>query len=425
MDFHAGLLPKIGKTTFDVSVVHFLLMFGYKLFSLYYPLFLVSIGLSIIKVGWVYLLIYGTIAASAIAANFLIHKINPAKVAAAGIFGYGVYALLMLFNTGIAIFYAAQILLGISAALWLVSLKSIIIESRPENYNQSFGWFYSAPQYASALAPAIGGLVIYKFGFGGVFALSVFIQFINAFYAYFKLNRINSFDGKTFYSEPLDYARGKRSRNIITPVKAQNFDFKNLKENYLNIFHSLKNDRITSMALAVIFVALILGGIYRPYFVLFLKDLNYTQNDIIGFFSLLSLVFIPISWLAIKFIGKISSYKNISFGVIADGIIFVIIGLWSSFLNLIQVFLLLLVDSIAGLMVGSGKSGMMAEKFAKFKEEASTIDTIIIALGPAIGGIVGGIAISKIGFGATFLWSGAIVLLLSIIFLIFLKKQRR
>lgn len=409
--------PKIEKTTFNVSVVHFLLMFGYKLFSLYYPLFLVSIGLSIISVGWVYFLIYGTIAVSAIAANFLIHKVNPAKAAAAGIFGYGVYALLMLLNTGIVFFYAAQILLGISAALWLVSLKSIIIESRPENYNSSFGWFYSAPEYASALAPAIGGLVIYKFGFGGVFALSVFIQFINAFYAYFKLNKINGLGGKTFY--------GKQSQTISVPAKAQNFDFKNLKENYLNIFRSLKNDKITSMALAVIFVALILGGIYRPYFVLFLKDLNYSQNDIIGFFSLLSLVFIPLSWLAIKFIGKISSYKNISLGVIADGIIFIIIGLWSSFLNLVQVFLLLLVDTIAGLMVGSGKSGMMAKKFAKFKEEASTIDTIIIAFGPAIGGIVGGIAISKIGFGATFLWSGVIVLLLSVSFLILLRKQQR
>lgn len=406
MDFHAGLLPKIEPTTFSVSVVHFLLMFGYKLFSLYYPLFLVSIGLSVIKVGWIYLLIYGTIAVSAIGANFWIHKINPAKAAAAGIFGYGIYALIMLFNTGIVIFYAAQILLGVSAALWLVSLKSIIIESRPENYNQSFGWFYSAPEYASALAPAIGGLVIYKFGFGGVFALSVFIQFINGFYAYFKLRNINT-------------------TNVKTPrffLKPQAFDFKKLRENYQTIFRSLQKDKITSLAFLVIFVALILGGIYRPYFVLFLKDLNYTQNDIIGFFSLLSLVFIPLSWLAIKFIGKISSYKNISFGVIADGIIFMVIGLWSSFLNLIQLFLLLLVDTIAGLMVGSGKSGMMAGKFARFKEEASTIDTIVVTLGPALGGIIGGVAISKIGFEATFLLGGAIVLIFSFAFWFFLKK---
>ncbi|MBU4141668.1 MFS transporter [Patescibacteria group bacterium] len=407
MDFPARILPRIEKATFDVSVVHFLLMFGYKIFSLYYPLFLISIGLSVIKVGWVYLLIYGTIAIAAIGANFWIHKINPAKAAAAGIFGYGVYALLMLCNTGIAVFYAAQILLGISAALWLVSLKSIIIGSRPENYNQSFGWFYSSPEYASALAPAIGGLVIYKFGFAGVFALSVLIQFINGFYAYFKLRNINIAGVETPGFSP----------------KHQAFNLKKLKENYQMIFRSLKKDKITSFALAVIFIALILGGIYRPYFVLFLKDLNYTQNEIIGFFSLLSLIFIPLSWIAIKFIGRISSYKNISFGVLADGIIFIIIGLWSNFINLTGVFALLLVDSIAGLMVGSGKSGMMAKKFAEFKEEASTIDTIIVTLGPAIGGIIGGIAISKIGFGATFFWGGLTVLIFAFAFWLFLKKH--
>lgn len=409
MNFPVKMFPKIEKATFDVSVVHFLLMFGYKIFSLYYPLFLVSIGLSVVKVGWVYLLIYGTIAIAAIGANFWIHKINPAKAAAAGIFGYGVYALLMLFDTGIIIFYAAQVLLGVSAALWLVSLKSIIIESRPANYNSSFGWFYSAPEYASALAPAVGGLVIYKFGFGGVFALSVLIQFINGFYAYFKLRNINSAGVKT--SGPFS--------------KPQTFNSKNLKENYQAIFRSLKKDKIASFALAVIFIAFILGGIYRPYFVLFLKDLNYAQNEIIGFFSLLSLVFIPLSWLAIKFIGGISSYKNISLGVIADGIIFIIISLWSGLINLIGMFTLLLADSIAGLMVGSGKSGMMAKKFAEFKEEASTIDTIIVTLGPALGGIIGGVAISKIGFGATFLWGGAIVLIFSFAFWFFLKKHPR
>ncbi|MBU4016602.1 hypothetical protein KKF69_03950, partial [Patescibacteria group bacterium] len=100
------------KTTFNASVIHFLLMFGYKLFSLYFPLYLVSIGLSVISVGWVYLLIYATIALSTIATNFWIHKINPAKAASLGILGYGIYALLMLLNPGTFVFYFAQILLG-------------------------------------------------------------------------------------------------------------------------------------------------------------------------------------------------------------------------------------------------------------------------------------------------------------------------
>lgn len=403
-------LPPIGKTTFNVSVVHFLLMFGYKLFSLYYPLYLVSIGLSIVKVGWVYLLIYASIAIVAIWANFWIHKINPAKAASFGIFGYGVYALLMLYNTGPIIFYSAQVLLGFSAALWLVSLKSIIIESRPKNYNNSFGWFYAAPEYASALAPAIGGLIIYKFGFGPVFALSVFIQFINAIWAYFNLKDINTYV-------------------IVNPAERgeaipKNFNFQNLKENYLSIFYSLKKDKVAAFALVVMFVSLIFGGISRPYFVLFLKDLHYTQNNIIGFFSLLSLVFIPLSWIIIKYIGKITSYKNITLGVTVDGIIFIIIGLFSSILNLILVFLLLLADTVGGLMAGSGKSGMIAEKFAKFKEEASTIDTVIVTLAPALGGIIGGIVISQIGYAATFLWGGIIVLIFALIFYLFTKSSR-
>lgn len=399
MNYFTGF-PPIGKTTLNVSIIHFLLMFGYKLFSLYYPLYLVSIGLSVLKVGWVYLLINITIAIVSVGANFWIHKINPAKTAALGIFGYGLYALIMLHNTGPLIFYSAQVLLGFSAALWLVSLKSIIIESHPRNYNNSFGWFYSAPEYASALAPAIGGLIIYKFGFGAVFTLSVIIQFLNAAWAYYKLRNINTINN---------------IQNNLTQNK-QNFAFKNLKENYQQIFISLKKDKVGSFALVVVFVALIFSGMHRPYFVLFLKHLNYTQNDIIGFLSLLSLLFIPLSWVLIKFISKHSCYKNISLGTALSGIIFIIIGLWSNFLNLIWIFSLILFDTIAEVMDGSGKSGMMAEKFAKFKEEASTLDTILITVGPALGSIIGGVTISRIGFNATFLIGGLTVLIFSLMF---------
>lgn len=408
MNYFTGF-PPIGRTTLNVSIIHFLLMFGFKLFSLYYPLYLVSIGLSVMKVGWVYLLINITIAVVAVAANFWIHKINPAKAAALGIFGYGLYALIMLLNTGPVIFYTAQILLGFSAALWLVSLKSIIIESHPKNYNNSFGWFYSAPEYASALAPAIGGLIIYKFGFGAVFGLSVIIQFTNAIWAYYKLRDINTIN------------------NIQNNNLAQNnqtFAFKNLKENYLEIFSSLKKDKIAIFALVVVFIAVIFSGMHRPYFVLFLKELNYTQNDIIGFLSLLSLLFIPLSWTVIKFISKHSSYKNISLGTTISGIIFIIIGLWSNFLNLIQIFMFILFDTVAELMNGCGKSSMLAQKFAKFKEEASTIDTILLTVGSALGSIIGGVAISQIGFNATFLFGGLTVLIFSLVFYLFTKSHK-
>jgi len=52
------LIPKIEKITRDVTISHFSLMFGYKLFSLYFPLFLVARGFSLPEVGYTYLLIY-------------------------------------------------------------------------------------------------------------------------------------------------------------------------------------------------------------------------------------------------------------------------------------------------------------------------------------------------------------------------------
>lgn len=399
MYHYTAFFPKIGKTTLNVSIIHFLLMFGYKLFSLFYPLYLVSIGFSIINVGLVYFLISISIAIATVGADFWIHKINPAKTASLGIFGYGVYALIMLLNPAAMIFYSAQILLGISAALWLVSLKSIIIESRPQNYNSSFGWFYSAPEYAAALAPLIGGLIIYKFGFTTVFAVSVFIQFSTAVWSYLSLRSCE--DGET---------------------TSKTFDLKIFKENYQSILRSLKKDKVASSALVLIFIALIFGGIHRPYFVLFLKELNYTQNDIISFLSLLSILFIPLSWIAIKYIGKYPSYKNISFGSATSGIIFIFIALSYGFLNLIQVMLFLLIDTVASLMADSGKSGLLAEKFARLKEEASTIDTILVTLGPALGSIIGGIAISLIGFTSAFLLGSITVLIFSLMFYLHYQK---
>lgn len=50
--------PKIEKNTRDATISHFLLMFGYKLFSLYFPLFLVARNFSLPQIGYTYLLIY-------------------------------------------------------------------------------------------------------------------------------------------------------------------------------------------------------------------------------------------------------------------------------------------------------------------------------------------------------------------------------
>ena len=75
-----------------------------------------------------------------------------------------------------------------------------------------------------------------------------------------------------------------------------------------------------------------------------------------------------------------------------------------------------MVDSFGSLLVGSGKSAILAGKLKNYKEEASTIDTIMTTLGPALGAFIGGIIISLIGFQFTFLIAGAVVFLMGIIF---------
>jgi MFS family permease len=258
--------PKMEKTTFDVSLVHFLLMFGFKIFSLYYPLFLISIGFSVLNVGSIYLLTYFVIAVTSVVINFYIHRFNPAKIAAVGIFGYGVFALMMLFigtaqwvnwtvssnlPIGLVIFYIAQIILGFSAAAWLVSLRLILMKSKTDSHSRSFGWFYSMPHYAAALAPAIGGVVIWKFGFAGVFALSVIIQFANAIYAYFRLNG--------------NLEIGRRQHPGMLPSEMP--PTVNLRKNYSKVLSIIKSERAIFIILLFLFSALILGGIYRAFFV--------------------------------------------------------------------------------------------------------------------------------------------------------------
>jgi len=91
-----SFIPKIEKITKDATVVHFFLMFGYKLFSLYFPLFLVAKNFSLPQIGYTNFLIYLPIAIFAPLAGFLNHKINPALLTSIGILGYGVYSLGMI-----------------------------------------------------------------------------------------------------------------------------------------------------------------------------------------------------------------------------------------------------------------------------------------------------------------------------------------
>ncbi len=393
--------PKMEKTTFDVSLVHFLLMFGYKLFSLYYPLFLISIGFSILNVGSIYLLTYSVIAVSSVIINYYIHKFNPSKIAALGIAGYGIFALLMIVSHNLTVFYIAQIILGFSAAAWLVSLKLILMKSKTDSHSRSFGWFYSMPHYAAAIAPAVGGLAIWKFGFTGVFLLSVAVQFANAVYAYARLN------GNLTKSQKRSTASQRRHSRISSSKI-------NIRKNYSEILKIIKPDKTFIIIICSIFLTLILVGIYRAFFVLFLQDLHFSQEEIIKFISLASIAYLPLSIMVIKIIDKFKDAKIISGGMTSEGLVTIMLGIFASVINLIGMFFVMIISSLSVLTMESGKSALFSKKLKKYQEEASTFDTVLTTLGPALGALIGGVAISYIGFQNTFLFVGIIVFLLGL-----------
>ncbi len=256
-------LPKIEKITRDATITHFFLMFGYKTFSLYFPLFLVAKNFSIIQVGYASFLIYLPIAVFAPVAGFLNHKINPAILSAVGIFGYGVYALGMIlfaplenyaFLMGFPehlFFYIFQVILGISAALFFVSSRVILMGAKLESYDRAFAWFYSAPSYADAVAPAIGALFIWKFGFTGVFVLSLILQFLNAIFCFNRLKK-----------------------QVNPALNGANIKIKDSGKNYLEIFRGMKEKSFGPLIL-ISFLVLILVGFNNTFFVLLLKHLGW------------------------------------------------------------------------------------------------------------------------------------------------------
>src|SRR5580765_2756057 len=92
--------PEVEKITRDIAVAHFLLMFGYKMFSLYFPLFLVEKNFSLPAVGYSTFFLYLPIALAAPIVGFLNHRFNSAFLVTIGILGYSFYSLSMVLFPG-------------------------------------------------------------------------------------------------------------------------------------------------------------------------------------------------------------------------------------------------------------------------------------------------------------------------------------
>jgi len=385
------ILPKIEKITRDATISHFFLMFGYKLFSLYFPLFLVARGMSLPEVGYTYLLIYLPIALFAPFVGFLNHKINPVILASLGISGYALYALGMILIINPALFYFWQVLLGVSAALFFVSARAILMGSKLENPDRAFAWFYSAPFYANAFAPAVGALFIWKFNFFGVFIFSLFLQFLTAIFCFAQLR--------------------KQTISLVDP----GFEIKTSIENYQKVFQKIK-EKSTFFPVSLSLAVLLLAGFYHAFFVLFLKEnLFWSQNQILLYGSIFSLLFLPVSFWVIKQVAKFKSEKNIFRGSAIAGTFSVLFGFGANLLNFFTIILLMIGKSIGALMASSGRSGLLTTKLKEYPEESAAIDTIFAPFGMAFGALVGGLIIGDFGYPLIFISGGLFILIIEIL----------
>jgi MFS family permease len=377
-----NIFPKIEKVAKNVTFVHLPLMFSYKLFSLYFPLYLLEKNFSLAQVGYTNFLIYLPIALFSPIAGYLNHKINPAILASLGVLGYGLYSLGMIFFPNLFVFYILQIILGISAALFFVSSRAIMMGSNLKNPDKAFAFFYSIPSYADAFAPAVGALLIWKFGFIGVFAASVVFQIITSIYCFFSLRK--------------DAEKLTEDIKVSESVKSYSEIFKTMK---------LKG---TLPLIITSFLVLIIAGFNNTFFVLFLKNLQWSQNQILIFNSLLSLAYLPISYFIVKMIKK-KSVSNISYGSQIVGAFSFILGAFANFLNFYLVFAIMLGKNIGGLIANSGRSGLLTSKLKKYPEESAAVDTIFSPLSTALGALIGGLVIGPLGYPLIFGISGVLI----------------
>ncbi|OGE84088.1 MAG: hypothetical protein A2846_01860 [Candidatus Doudnabacteria bacterium RIFCSPHIGHO2_01_FULL_49_9] len=388
------IFPDMEGAVVDSAITHFLLMLGYRLFSVYFSLFLIDRGLALAKVGYTYFLIYLSIVICAPIVGMLLYRLNPIILSSVGILGYGAYSLGMIYSQG-ALFDVLQILLGASASLFFVASRSLFIRLKLKNYNSAFGIFHSAPTYANFFAPVMGGLLIWRFGFNGVLVASFIIHLINVFFNIHTLSESGQHE--------------KREINL-----------RKIGRNYWTIFSSFNRLKLTPYIM-LSFCVLVVAGLYNAYFLLFLRNIGLSQNDVITYISLFSFVFIFISINRIKILGRIKSSDGFARGGFLYGLASILLGLLGSKIGVVGIFAVDILKTSSAFIVGAMRSGLIAMDFTDYSEEAGVIDTIFAPLGTAIGAFIGGILVDSIGYGSTFKIAGLFIITITIIYL-FLKK---
>ena len=263
------------SVTRDVTVVHFLLMFGYKLFSAYFPLFLLSRNFSLPQVAWAFLLIYLPIAVFAPLVGFWARKTNPALLMALGICGYAIYALMMIFDGYNMFFYFWQLMLGVSASLFFTSSRILLIDHPLKIVERGFSWFYNAPIWADMVAPVIGAYLLWKTNFPVIFSVSFGILMLAVIYNF-------------------------RLWGATASRGAKNFSLRDCFNNWKMLFSKLVT-RKTARPIFLSFAMLWQSGLYAAFFVIFLKNrLAWDKGEILLFVPLAAVIFSLFYVVAIK-----------------------------------------------------------------------------------------------------------------------------
>lgn len=374
----------------QASFSHFLLMFGYKLFSLYFPLFLLSQGLSLREIGLTYLLIYLPIAVVSPFVGFLNYKIKPSILITLGILGYALYSFGMLTIPVSFFFYFFQVVLGIGAALFFVSERGVLVGSHLQKPERAFAWFYAAPYYAQELAPAIGAILIFKWGFVSVFALSLIIHLMNIIFTLF-------------------FAKEE-------PEELKQKDGERIKES-LAVFSQIAKQTIKPPLLfpvLISFSVLLVNGVYMAFFPTFLKSIGFSQNAILLYLSVFSFIFVPLTLYMIRRLAKADGRRDMLKGGLLFGGMTLLFGATANFIGSLGILVLMELGELGAFLTGADRSGILSRAFSRHPKEMAALDTVLPPLGTALGALIGGILVGSLGYGVLFAAGGVLVVVITL-----------
>ena len=363
--------------TVYATLAHFMVLFGYKMFSLYYPLFLEERGFEIADIGIMYLLIYATIGAASPLINEFLKGKNPYYFIPVSIGGYALYSLGMIFSRTVVEFYFWQIFLGVSSALFYVSARTVIMRAEVETYDREFFYFYSAPFYSMVLAPFIGGIILWKLGFAHVFAASVAIYMLGILLCVLELKQSHL------------NIRKRRTSSIKSGVR---------------IVFSTKNIVMLAASLAALFSV----GMYRSFFILFLEnEFSFDRLAIVTWVVVTSLTVSFLCWKTAKSI-KRKSEENLLRGNLLSGVMAVLLSITGAVPILFAVYIC---ENLGRVVSESGKSAFLTKMFNHSKEEGAMFDTVLTSLGVAAGALIGGVLGNWLGLRAMFFINGVFLLM--------------